>query len=167
MAYRRKVFLTNASKFLGIEESDVIVINMEKGIFNTTIAYCKENGYELKWYSSEFVKKYSSIARRILANISYTPNSENFKKMIKEGSIESYKIANFTREDFNPEVWKKLKEICIDKRTVKKEKVEEGMFTCNKCKSKKTTYYQMQTRSADEPMTTYVTCTNCDLRWKC
>lgn len=87
--------------------------------------------------------------------------------MIKEGSIEPYKIANFTREDFNPEVWKKLREICIDKRTVKKEKVEEGMFTCNKCKSKKTTYYQMQTRSADEPMTTYVTCTNCDLRWKC
>ena len=44
---------------------------------------------------------------------------------------------------------------------------EDGMFKCNKCKSMKTVYYQMQTRSADEPMTTYVTCTNCEARWKC
>jgi DNA-directed RNA polymerase subunit M/transcription elongation factor TFIIS len=43
----------------------------------------------------------------------------------------------------------------------------EGLFKCGKCKSKKTTYYQMQTRSADEPMTTFVTCTLCANRWKC
>jgi len=42
----------------------------------------------------------------------------------------------------------------------------EGVFRCGKCKSNKTTYYQMQTRSADEPMTTYVNCTNCGNRWK-
>lgn len=42
-----------------------------------------------------------------------------------------------------------------------------GLFKCGKCKSTKTTYYQMQTRSADEPMTTYVTCKNCSHRWKC
>ena len=28
-------------------------------------------------------------------------------------------------------------------------------------------YYQLQTRSADEPMTTFVTCINCGARWKC
>lgn len=43
----------------------------------------------------------------------------------------------------------------------------EGLFKCGKCKSRKTVYYQMQTRSADEPMTTYVTCKNCENRWKC
>jgi transcription elongation factor S-II len=42
----------------------------------------------------------------------------------------------------------------------------EGQFKCGKCKSKKTDYYQMQTRSADEPMTTYVTCMACGNRWK-
>lgn len=42
-----------------------------------------------------------------------------------------------------------------------------GLFKCGKCKSVKTTYYQMQTRSADEPMTTYVTCKGCGNRWKC
>jgi len=44
---------------------------------------------------------------------------------------------------------------------------QEGFFTCAKCKSKKTTYYQLQTRSADEPMTTFVSCLNCGKNWKC
>jgi transcription elongation factor S-II len=44
---------------------------------------------------------------------------------------------------------------------------QEGFFTCNRCKTKKTTYYQLQTRSADEPMTTFVSCLNCGKNWKC
>ncbi|ORX66255.1 transcription elongation factor [Linderina pennispora] len=43
---------------------------------------------------------------------------------------------------------------------------ETDQFRCGRCKSRKCTYYQMQTRSADEPMTTFVTCTNCNNRWK-
>ena len=39
-------------------------------------------------------------------------------------------------------------------------------FKCGKCGQRKCTYYQMQTRSADEPMTTFVTCTVCNNRWK-
>ncbi|XP_954220.1 transcription elongation factor, putative [Theileria annulata] len=42
----------------------------------------------------------------------------------------------------------------------------KGQFKCNKCNSKITTYYQLQTRSSDEPMTTFVTCLNCNNRWK-
>lgn len=39
-------------------------------------------------------------------------------------------------------------------------------FTCGKCKQNRTTYYQQQTRSADEPMTTFVMCVECGHRWK-
>lgn len=42
-----------------------------------------------------------------------------------------------------------------------------GFFTCRKCKSKNTTYFQMQTRGADEPMTNFVTCLDCRNQFKC
>lgn len=41
-----------------------------------------------------------------------------------------------------------------------------GMFTCGRCKSKRTTFYLLQTRSADEPMTAFITCMSCGHKWK-
>ena len=41
------------------------------------------------------------------------------------------------------------------------------IFKCGRCKKSECSYYQLQTRSADEPMTTFVTCLNCGKRWKC
>lgn len=43
---------------------------------------------------------------------------------------------------------------------------ETDMFMCGKCKGRRCTYFQMQTRSADEPMTTFVTCVSCGNHWK-
>ena len=40
-------------------------------------------------------------------------------------------------------------------------------FKCGKCYKRRCTYYQQQTRGADEPMTTFVTCLECGNRWKC
>ncbi|GMT16473.1 hypothetical protein PFISCL1PPCAC_7770, partial [Pristionchus fissidentatus] len=40
------------------------------------------------------------------------------------------------------------------------------MFKCGKCNKKNCTYTQLQTRSADEPMTTFVFCLECGNRWK-
>ncbi|KAJ2373028.1 transcription elongation factor TFIIS, partial [Coemansia sp. RSA 2607] len=39
-------------------------------------------------------------------------------------------------------------------------------FRCANCKNRKCSYYQMQTRSADEPMTTFVTCVVCNHKWR-
>lgn len=42
----------------------------------------------------------------------------------------------------------------------------EGEYTCSnpKCRSRKTSYYLMQTRSGDEPMTVFITCHACGKR---
>jgi DNA-directed RNA polymerase subunit M/transcription elongation factor TFIIS len=48
-----------------------------------------------------------------------------------------------------------------------KHKIKRASSRVGRCKSKKTSYYQLQTRSADEPMTTYVSCFNCGKNWKC
>jgi transcription elongation factor S-II len=44
--------------------------------------------------------------------------------------------------------------------------MQKGSFQCKQCKSWDTTYTQKQTRSADEPMTTFVLCLACGSRWK-
>lgn len=43
--------------------------------------------------------------------------------------------------------------------------VEEGVLQC-KCGSKKVYSYSKQTRSADEPMTTYAECVVCNKKWQ-
>lgn len=45
-------------------------------------------------------------------------------------------------------------------------KASTDQFKCGRCGQRQTTYYQLQTRSADEPMTTFVTCVNCNNHWK-
>lgn len=52
------------------------------------------------------------------------------------------------------------------------EEMEDGIFECWKCRnagrmSMKTKYVQRQTRSADEPMTNFVTCMMCKSNWTC
>ncbi|KAF4582728.1 RNA polymerase II elongation factor [Pleurotus pulmonarius] len=46
------------------------------------------------------------------------------------------------------------------------QQAETDAFQCGRCKQRKCRYRQAQTRSADEPMTTFVTCTVCNNRWK-
>jgi len=102
-----------------------------------------------------------------LANISYTTNASVLISKIKNGHFDPYSLVKLTREELNPGIWETLKSKNLEKSVFKQMETEDGMFKCNKCKSMKTVYYQMQTRSADEPMTTYVTCTNCNTKWKC
>jgi DNA-directed RNA polymerase subunit M/transcription elongation factor TFIIS len=45
-------------------------------------------------------------------------------------------------------------------------KVVEGLYQCSKCKSKKTYSRQVQTRSADEGMTSIIQCMECGKVWR-
>ena len=58
----------------------------------------------------------------------------------------------------------KQRELDMDRARAKDEDYT-GMFKCGKCKCKKVTYYQMQTRSADEPATNFCSCA-CGHRWR-
>ena len=72
-------------------------------------------------------------------------------------------------QEMAPERWNTLIEAKRkrDQNNYNEADVEEGEFKCGKCGSRKCKWYQMQTRAADEPMTTFVTCTSCQRKWKC
>jgi len=58
------------------------------------------------------------------------------------------------------------KEGIRDAQVAKNQGTETALFKCGKCGKRRTTYTQLQTRSADEPMTTFVLCLDCGNRWK-
>jgi len=58
------------------------------------------------------------------------------------------------------------KENMREAMVAKEEKSISTALECGKCHQKKVSYSQAQTRSADEPMTTFCECLNCGNRWK-
>lgn len=143
-----------------------ISTNIEKGVYNWAIQHASKNNIVKKWSNPFFVTLYIDRLRSVYINL----KKPNVVALILEKTISAKDLAFMTHQEICPDKWKKLIE---DKKVRDKQKYEPNIeastdnFTCNKCKSKKCTYYQLQTRSADEPMTTFVTCLECGKRWKC
>ena len=145
---------------------------IEKSIYNKTIREAKQKLIERSWDNFGFKWLYKQKYNKIISNIKYNKNNDFVLDKIKNGYWEPNEIINLTPQVLYPELWRKIilsnlkKEERLEK--LSKEENQEGtdMFKCGKCKKRNCTYYQMQTRSADEPMTTFVTCLSCCHRWK-
>jgi DNA-directed RNA polymerase subunit M/transcription elongation factor TFIIS len=141
--------------------------NLEIGIYNWSLKEADKKNIIKKWDNKYFVQMYLDKFKMIILNLKCNNNIIN---KINNKDINSQDIANYSHQDFNPEKWKLLLE---NKNLKNKNKYNEKLesntdnYTCRKCKSKKCNYYQLQTRSADEPMTTFITCISCGNRWKC
>ena len=166
----RQFVLTRLSTLLEIPETDTICINLEKCILNHATDRAKNMKEEAAWDN----QKYSNIYKHKFLQIQHNlRNSPSLKRWITEKKVKTTDIIEMRPEDLWPDgpYAKKMEERIIkDLRKAylaQEVKNQEGFFTCARCKSKKTSYYQLQTRSADEPMTTFVTCLNCDKNWKC
>ena len=102
----------------------------------------------------------------MMTNIS--KNKELREQILTDG-ITPEELSKISHQEMNPERWR----ILIEQKSKKDQSRFENllqastdMFTCKKCKSKKCTYYELQTRSADEPATIFVTCLDCGKNWK-
>jgi transcription elongation factor S-II len=152
-------------KINGILNNEKASLNLEKGIFNYTLKEADQRKIVKKWDNKFFVEIYINHLRSILNNL-----TDKWIEEINNGNLQSHKLAFMTHQELNHEKWSEFIEA---KSKRDKNKFETNLaaatdtFTCRKCKANQCTYYQMQTRSADEPMTTFVTCIPCGNRWKC
>ena len=140
--------------------------NIERGVFNFTLKESTTKKLLKKWENPFFVNIYLDRLKTIYINIQYEP----LKILIQSGNIKTSELAFMTHQEMRPDKWDKMIEEKNKRDKCKYETVIEAAtdtFKCRKCKSNKCTYYQMQTRSADEPMTTFVSCLDCGCRWKC
>jgi DNA-directed RNA polymerase subunit M/transcription elongation factor TFIIS len=139
--------------------------NLEKGIFNYSLNESTNRKVVKKWDNPFFVQIYLDRLKTV-----YIYLDDVIIDKLKNNTILAKNVAFMTHQEFNPEKWEKLINEKIKRDKNKYEtKIEAATdtFKCRKCFSNKCTYYQMQTRSADEPMTTFVTCIECGNRWKC
>jgi len=146
---------------------------IERSIYNHTIRTAKQEDIKRQWDNPLFRSIYHNKLRSIYANIdgtSYLKNSD-LKHKIKKNKIDYKNLADLSGFDVFPDNWKDLFEKKEKQDKLKYEMKPESMtdeFKCRKCGSRSCSYYEVQTRSADEPMTQFVNCLNpdCGNRWK-
>jgi len=152
-------------KFMDIIGDKTISINLEKGVFNYAIVESTRQKIIKKWENPYFIQLYLDRLRSIFINLK---NPELLHKL-QDNQITPMALSNMTHQEMNHARWKTL----IDKKTIldankytSNIQASTDMFTCRKCKSKRCTYYELQTRSADEPATIFITCLDCGKNWK-
>ncbi|PVF97023.1 transcription elongation factor [Serendipita vermifera] len=112
---------------------------------------------------------YRQKMRSLYLNLKGKENP-SLREGVVSGSIPAAKLAVMTSAEMASEE-RKQKDKEIEQENLFKslgagdQQAETDAFQCGKCKARKTIYRQAQTRSADEPMTTFVTCVNCGNRY--
>jgi transcription elongation factor S-II len=142
-----------------------IMANVEIGVYNYAIKEATNLKVIKKWDTPAFSTLYMDRLRTIYNNLK---NPELIALLASE-ELSPKTLAFMTHQEMNPERWAKMIEAKIkrdsNKFNTKVEAMTE-MFTCKKCKSKRCTYYELQTRSADEPSTIFISCLDCGKHWK-
>ena len=135
-------------------------INLEKGVFNYTIKEANNRKIIKKWENSHFAQIYVDRLRSIYINL----KNPELLNLVINSEITPQTLAFMTHQEMDNGHWQSM----ID-RKIKRDaskfttnvQASTDMFTCRRCKSKRSTFYELQTRSADEPATIFITCLDC------
>jgi transcription elongation factor S-II len=154
-----------------LEDDTEISTNLEKSIFNWSIRQTRKYGKQAAWSEYLFKENYKRKFLTIKFNLKHHQN--NLRERILIGDTNEIDVPNLDPAELFPSGRYAIIQSQIRSRDLEEENKKGllesthiGLFTCGRCKSRKTTYYEMQTRSADEPMTAFITCLDCGKKWK-
>ena len=127
---------------------------LEKATWNHAVAFCKRKDQALNWDNSAFRYAYTQKVLGVRYAARERPEVlEKFKEL--DSTLKEF--VNAKPHEIWPEKWSQAFEDAArkalrftDASAMDPELMPDGMLTC-KCGSKKTSYYEMQCRSADEP----------------
>jgi len=121
----------------------------------------------------QFKDTNAKYKQRVRSRVSNLRDAKNplLKVKVLSGDISPERFATMPTEEMASEEMKQFRQECAkegirDAQVAKNQGTETALFKCGKCGKRRTTYTQLQTRSADEPMTTFVLCLDCGNRWK-
>ena len=173
---QNELFCNTRNKFLILLETLGIRMETAEKIEESVVYYTIKSAFSRRvqqsWDNPIFRKIYINKCRSLYTNLddnSYIKNSNLITKVNQNKDFEIENIASMSYQELFPEIWKKMMDEKYKREKLLYEEKQEAMtdqFKCARCKSRKCTYYELQTRSADEAMTIFITCINCGNRWK-
>ena len=160
--YREEVDKVHKDKELKKEELTLINSLTEDNLSDTMISIPNpiknapfvQTDLRANWKNPNFTKLFKSRVRSLIYALKHNEETKFLEKLLKN-EFKLNELHNVEPWDIVPP--KMDKEVVVTRL----EDMPDGMFKCRKCYSWKTTYVEKQTRSADEPMTIFVTCHSC------
>lgn len=168
-ALEKREFVKNLFEQIGL--TDIQAKDLEIGIYNASIEYASANRIPCSWNSELFLEIYLAKCRTIYSNLdknTYIKNT-HLKDRLNEKEFPPHELAFMSCDRLFPEAWNEIitKEMLRTKSAYESSQVSmTDQMRCGKCKKNKISYYELQTRSADEPLTTFYNCLLCGHRWK-
>lgn len=147
------------------------VIQLEQVIFDITLQESQKKHVVRSFENPLFTTLYKSSARKIIGNLSqksYVHNEHLFSK-IKKGDLTLDHLRTMNDTDLCPDLYNEMRDRQLQREQSQLEgnkAMATNKFKCNRCEKRECTYYELQTRSADEPMTIFISCLNCGKRWR-
>ena len=145
---------------------------IEREIYNWSLSYAEKYAIVRRWDNTNFSSIYQNKCMSMINNLNATSyiGNENLLNRVNSNEITVEKLIEMKPRELFPENWNEIvkKHWEQNKDVGSAPEATTTMFKCQKCKKRMCTFYQMQTRSADEPMTTFVTCVapGCGKKWR-
>lgn len=149
---------------VGKDLSEEMSREIENGIYEYTTRKAIEYQICMDFTASHFRQVYSNKLHAILTNM----EDAAFMERIRSGEIDARSIATMKPHEMCPERWQDI----IQRNNKVEELIARGAerttdsYTCIRCRHNIHSYFDIQSRSMDEPMTRHFTCCNCGNRWK-
>jgi len=138
-----------------------IAVEIEKGILEYTLIMVSSNCPDiLSFVNNIYRSKLLDIYNNLDTNNTYI-NNKTLNKNVSSNKIDPYYLAFLKPEQLHPANWASVLE---RKRVIEETNNTQcvsNIYKCYKCGDRKCTTMQLQTRSADEPSTVFVTCLTC------
>lgn len=150
----RKKNVESILKYFDKKVSEII----EGGIYGFAEEYSESQGTPFL-LENIYQEKFNEILGLIETN-------KNLVEMIKNGDIKPEELAFKKSHELNPEKYEKINKKKEIEEKNKKDKPSTDLFQCPKCKKRRATVSEKQTRRGDEPATVFINCLECGHSWR-
>lgn len=140
--------------------SPSIASQLEEGILEFSIIKTSEENYDAEFVYNIYVDKVRDISVNLDMKNKRVEN-KTLMPALKSGKLNPYYVAFMKPQQIHPIRWKDILDKIQAAESASSEYRVTDIYKCYKCGDRKCTTTQMQTRSADEPMTIFVTCLTC------